>query len=506
MTVFEALTWHAADTDDSHVISIFGRTENGKSVCVSTKFEPYFFVKTKIPSIFSVMKGATSYAMVHGKDLWGFQNNEQHAFMKINFNKLSELKSCEWNLRKSHPQMRIYESNLEPLLRFMHRTGIQSTGWLDTGDNCYTDSFSRCDIGLFCEDWTSLKPVECDNLAPFIVASFDIETNSSTGKFPDPNIEEDAVFQIAVTLKRLGELEIYKKVCLCFKKTSGPDIISFETEKDLLLGFRKFLLDKQSFDNFKFNNNKVPINYKERIYLLFYNIIENYFIKYKSDHTALQSKYLNKNLVVCHFTPNLYSTFVLKNLYLNQKVITYSNSINLENITKMKITDYILFIFSPTQINHLKYLIKSLNYIISNYPINKILIRPHPRYQNIADYVTNQIKANYSHIDCKIVSTDESLFKQTYTSKIILGYYSSSFHSIDTKTKKLLLIHKEWTKAELGYDDLNILIGFQFNYNKHFSIIDMNNNILYANEEDQNNLNSKNFSECFMIEDKIFHE
>ena len=45
MVVFQALTWEARDTDDEHLISIFGKTEDGKSVCVTTSFDPYFFVK-----------------------------------------------------------------------------------------------------------------------------------------------------------------------------------------------------------------------------------------------------------------------------------------------------------------------------------------------------------------------------------------------------------------------------------------------------------------------------
>ena len=55
MVVFQALTWEAWDADDQHLISIFGKTEDGKSVCVTTAFQPYFFVKlppgTKRPDV-----------------------------------------------------------------------------------------------------------------------------------------------------------------------------------------------------------------------------------------------------------------------------------------------------------------------------------------------------------------------------------------------------------------------------------------------------------------------
>jgi DNA polymerase delta subunit 1 len=141
-------------------------------------------------------------------------------------------------------QYHVYESNIDPVLRLMHRTGIQSTGWLDTGDTCVRSHLAKTDIDLWCNDWSTLKPVERDDIAPFIVASFDIECNSSTGKFPDPNVPDDACFQIAISLCKFGSDEPYEKVCLCYKKTDGPDVISFDTEKEMLLAFKKYMNEK----------------------------------------------------------------------------------------------------------------------------------------------------------------------------------------------------------------------------------------------------------------------
>ena len=256
MVVFEALTWEARDTDGEYVVSIFGRTEKGESISVSTAFKPYFFVKlaknANDQTIFEKIKKASgdnapiSYELLMSKDLWGFQNNELKPFMKLNFNTWAAMRSCDGKLRRALPGedriLKVFESNLEPLLRFMHRSGIQSTGWVESGDKCVRTHLTRCKIDLFCNDWRTLKPVSRDDVAPFILASFDIETNSSTGKFPDPNILGDACFQIAVTLKRMGEKEIYEKVCLCYKKTTGADMVSFDTERDLLIGFRDYIV------------------------------------------------------------------------------------------------------------------------------------------------------------------------------------------------------------------------------------------------------------------------
>ena len=257
MVVFEALTWDARDNEDctEYNISIFGRTKDGSSVCVTTAFKPYFFVKvpknSNIQFLYDKIKkvsGVISYELARAKDLWGFQNNEESIFMKLNFNTHKEMRYCDSKLRRPlSPEdriLKVYESNLEPLLRFMHRTGIQSTGWLESGESCVRSHLTLCKIDLFCNDWKTLKPVVCDEIAPFIIASFDIETNSSTGKFPDADIPGDACFQIAVTLKRMGESEIYEKVCLCYKKTTGEHVISFDTERELLLAFKNYVIKK----------------------------------------------------------------------------------------------------------------------------------------------------------------------------------------------------------------------------------------------------------------------
>jgi len=133
-------------------------------------------------------------------------------------------------------------------LRLMHRTGIQSTGWLDTGDKCIRSHLAHVDMDLFCNDWTTLKPVARDDMAPFVVASVDIECNSSTGKFPDADIPGDACFQIAISLCTFGSDEPYDKTCLCYKTTDpnleGSTIQSYETEREMLEAFHKYIHTK----------------------------------------------------------------------------------------------------------------------------------------------------------------------------------------------------------------------------------------------------------------------
>ena len=258
MVVFQALTWEARDSGDEHLISIFGKTEEGKSVCVTTEFKPYFFVKLPrgteqgdvellYDKLETMKKGClTGYSLTKQKDVWGFQNNEEFFFMQLTFKNLESRRKVNsvfmYNdaFRKYH----VYESNIDPVLRLMHRTGIQSTGWLDTGTRCVRSHLANVNLDIWCNDWTELKPVNRDDIAPFVVASFDIECNSSTGKFPDPNVPDDACFQIAVSLCKFGSEEPYEKTCLCYKDTTGEDVVSFKTERELLLAFKDYVQEK----------------------------------------------------------------------------------------------------------------------------------------------------------------------------------------------------------------------------------------------------------------------
>jgi DNA polymerase delta subunit 1 len=262
MVVFQALTWEARDVESEHLVSIFGKTQDGKSVCVTTSFTPYFFVKfpkgatqKTAQEIYNVIdrkcpECLTSYSIMKAKDVWGFQNNEEFAYMKLDFVNLAMRRRVDYFLKNALAltsgmvKLKVYESNLDPVLRLMHRTGIQSTGWIDTGDQCVRSHLANVDIDLFCNKWSTLKPVHRDDIAPFVVASIDIECNSSTGKFPDPNIIGDACFQIAVSLCTFGEDEPYEKICLCYKKTEGPGVVSFSTEREMLEAFQVYLQKK----------------------------------------------------------------------------------------------------------------------------------------------------------------------------------------------------------------------------------------------------------------------
>lgn len=179
--VFQAVAWSSREDDDVFTIDIFGRTEDGRSVHVETDFQPYFFVKLMlgkaVPHIETLIERPT---LIKRKDLWGFQNSNEHTFAKLTFRTPSDMKRAEWMCRNQKYQ--VYEANLDPILRLMHRTGIQSTGWLEAKGA--PASSSTCAVDIRVADWRTLKPVDRDDIAPLRIASLDIECYSDSGAFP----------------------------------------------------------------------------------------------------------------------------------------------------------------------------------------------------------------------------------------------------------------------------------------------------------------------------------
>jgi len=231
MTTFQAVAWYGEDSDTEYVIHIFGRTDDGRSVHVETPFEPYFFVKVppdrSAKAIIAELDPYSS-AIIRRKDVWGFQNQQEHTFVKLGFKTYAEMKECR-------PRgLKVYEKNLDPVLRFMHRSNIQSTGWIHVPDGSSPGYGSSCSIDVWVQDWKTLKPVTRDDIAPFRITSLDIECFSESGLFPDPFRPNDVCFQVALTTREFGKDTWFDRVCFCVHATDGPDCRSFETERDML--------------------------------------------------------------------------------------------------------------------------------------------------------------------------------------------------------------------------------------------------------------------------------
>ena len=94
----------------------------------------------------------------------------------------------DWkNICNDECQANLYETDIHPILRFIHSRNISPAGWIEiSGKSVKTidDKTFKCDMEYTCK-CVNIKPKDdMDGLSDIVVASFDIECDSLTGEFP----------------------------------------------------------------------------------------------------------------------------------------------------------------------------------------------------------------------------------------------------------------------------------------------------------------------------------
>lgn len=239
----------ATSTDSSYSdsrtfqIVLFGTTNKGDSVTLTIGgFRPFFYVR--IPDCLKEYKGAllrfkdwilnaipnddirlTSIEFEQHQTLWDFTNNSKALFAKISVPSLQlwrsvrdrflvqkystaiEYEVCSLfgsdaiSILANDPQygdyatrssdgkkiaLKIYEANIDPVLRYFHIQDISPSGWVCLPAGLYEENIdgdAQTTISVMIDDPTVLKSTN-GNTAPYLIASWDIECMSSHGDFP----------------------------------------------------------------------------------------------------------------------------------------------------------------------------------------------------------------------------------------------------------------------------------------------------------------------------------
>ena len=230
--IFQAIDWlvtdyeeYNEDEEDSvnikYLIKIFGRDMNGNHISVNVKNYPcYFYLKgidnlKGIKGIDNIKQGAhtnlinqlrnhiehnlpkkykgclKSCKIVRKKDIWGFTNNKPFKFIYLSFNNYRAMKIASNLFVKKitlgtykNIKLELYENNIEPYLRFVHKQDLQISGWLQIDKYSESYEFNVKTGKNYDANWKNIKPYECSNIAPFRIGSYDIECNSYDGSFP----------------------------------------------------------------------------------------------------------------------------------------------------------------------------------------------------------------------------------------------------------------------------------------------------------------------------------
>jgi len=209
------------DDYDFYSIYIYGTDDENITYCLKVvNFKPFFYVKfpenwneldnnqiiSKIKIKLSnekyitkanketniipypLLKHLDKIEIVNKKDFWGFSNNEEKRFIKISVKSLGLFDRLKYYFLSSIPKnegFKLYESNIDPFLRFIHMKNIKPCSWIsvkkyDINDNI-PDTICNRNISA---DWNDINPLNINKIAPLLIASFDIECTSSHGDFP----------------------------------------------------------------------------------------------------------------------------------------------------------------------------------------------------------------------------------------------------------------------------------------------------------------------------------
>lgn len=273
---FNVLDWNfyhepMEEEEDAYTIRLFGRTDNDKTIYVRVdKYTPYFYVE--IPEYWKKYQATVfvdslrdkigykykdsivAYDVVKKHKFWGHSDDKIYTYIRLIFRNMDAMRIYEKLLNKklqikgvnNRPwKYKVYESNIEPLIRCMHIQNLNACGWIEIQNGKYKDigSETHCEINIS-TNWTNLKKVEDDSIAPFIIASYDIECTSEDGSFPQATRDGDKIIQIGTTFNRYGENKCFFKHLITLGSCApipGVKIESYNTEQEVLLAWKKMM-------------------------------------------------------------------------------------------------------------------------------------------------------------------------------------------------------------------------------------------------------------------------
>ena len=281
--IFNVIDWNDKDEYDdedseeeslssSYVMEAFGRTKDDKSVYLKINgFTPFFFVKisnswkkSHVDRFISFVKNQVywkyknslvAYDIVKRNKLYGFTAGKQFKFVRLVFNTNEAMKKFSYIFYKKHKipgldssfkKYELYESNIPPLLRFMHIQDIDASGWIKINEDKYTKVSTRgfnTDLA-FETKWTNVLSHKEQTFSRIRIASFDLECTSGDGSFPQATRKTDKIIQIGTTFSYNGEENCYKKHIVTLGSCDpieGVEVESYESEKKLILAWQKLI-------------------------------------------------------------------------------------------------------------------------------------------------------------------------------------------------------------------------------------------------------------------------
>ena len=197
------------------LIKLFGITSDGKSCTINlTGFEPFFYVK--IPEYWTTKECALFFKFLKTKVWKKFSDNllkikliKRKPFTEFTADDLFKFVQLSFLNKESYDayaralikpllipntgmneayQFKLFESNIDPIIKFIHMKELNSTGWINIPAGKYkiVSKWNKSCSTFYEFDmkWEDIEPIEKLETSPIKLVSFDIEASSSHGDFP----------------------------------------------------------------------------------------------------------------------------------------------------------------------------------------------------------------------------------------------------------------------------------------------------------------------------------
>uniref|UniRef100_A0A6C0IA14 DNA-directed DNA polymerase n=1 Tax=viral metagenome TaxID=1070528 RepID=A0A6C0IA14_9ZZZZ len=314
--VFQTLDWYCDDFENDsgleYKIFAFGVDSSGNAVSLRiNSFKPFFFIE--LPSYWDStcvysMKAAlniTDIEFLERKRYYGFENNKVRKFLKLSFESSKKMRSMRYLLEKSndltkrilvsgkHHIFPLYESNIDPILRFTHIRDILTAGWvkIDKGKYIFneTEEYFEC-------NWKCVNNYQdnINKMSNIRILYFDIEACSQDGSFPNALKKNDRVTQICCVLSESTQVMKYLFNLGTCDSIDDTTVIQCKSEKQLLNNYAQFIRETDpdiivGYNIFGFDNGYLF----DRAKVLEIESTFNYQSKLAEHYTSIEKKILN---------------------------------------------------------------------------------------------------------------------------------------------------------------------------------------------------------------------
>ena len=215
--IFQITDWYIPESDrsrpknkydeeqDLYTILMYGVTEKGETVSVNiVDYEPYFYVKAPIEwddlsysqykkrvDILNLQLKNEKYevkfkdntysqkiipkqyeehfnnlSIVQKNEFWGFTNNRLFNYIKVSVKSLALFNKLKYYFQsRKKDGFKLYESNIDPFLRYIHEINIKPAGWVKIEDYELNDNQTRCDYNIQI-NYKNIIPVDINKIAP----------------------------------------------------------------------------------------------------------------------------------------------------------------------------------------------------------------------------------------------------------------------------------------------------------------------------------------------------